>query len=397
MRLLSRLVLLTLVVAAPAFAFPWMVKHNYGSCAACHVDPSGAGQTTLYGRAQSETLLRFKLERPKANEEPDLPKTVNFLWFAELPEAINLSGNVRGGAFIRPSSQAAPVIPLVMATDLYGTVNLGNFVAHATVGPGIKRVEKAIVLPACDPSTSTCGVSLTAREYWAGFKLADEAVMLRAGRMFLPFGLRNNEHYTWVRTLTRTNTNLDQQVGLSASFNSEKLRGELMGIAGNYQTGPDVYRERGYSMFAEYTLAPNAYLMVSSLVTHAGADLETTLPTTRHAHGAALRWAPTESLAILAEGDLLAWQSPNKVDRVGFAAMAQADYELFQGLHLMGTLEGMHQGDTAPAPSLGVWGSVAWYALPHCEFRVDGIYRSLSSQAGASGDFSLLAQLHFFL
>lgn len=397
MRSLWKLALATMLVAAPAFAFPWMVKHKYGSCAACHVDPSGAGQLTLYGRAQAETLVRFKLVKPKPNEEPDLPKSANFLWFLELPDALNLSGNVRGGAFIRPASTTMPVIPLVMATDLYGTVNLGSFVAHVTAGAGIKRTEKAIVAPRCDTNAGACGASFISRELWAGYKLADEAVMLRAGRMFVPFGLRNNEHYTWVRALSHTDTNLDQQVGVSAAYNSEKLRGELMGIAGNYQVGPDAYRERGYSGYAEYSLAPNAYLGVSSLITHAGASLDTAQPTTRHAHGGFVRWAPDDAFALLGEADLLAWQSPNSVDRLGFAALVQGDYELFQGLHFLATLESMHQGDGAPGPSVGVWGSVDWYLMPHCELRLDAIYRALTSQAGTTGDVSVLAQLHFFL
>jgi hypothetical protein len=33
-----------------AWAYPWMVKNHYGSCAACHVDPSGGGQLTAFGR-----------------------------------------------------------------------------------------------------------------------------------------------------------------------------------------------------------------------------------------------------------------------------------------------------------------------------------------------------------
>ena len=308
--------LAALLSAPAALAYPWMVKHNYGSCAACHVDPSGSGQLSPYGRAQADVLVRWRTQpRP---EEEEVPKSANFLWFLELPEVLNLSGNFRGGALIRPGS-SAPVIPLIMASDLYATVNVGPVVAHVTTGLAVKNAGPAAIAPLCDPGQGPCGVQWVAREFWAGAKLADEAVMVRAGRINLPFGLRNNEHTSYVRTLTRTDINVAQQVGLSAAYNSDNLRGELMAILGNFSVGPDAYRERGYSAFGEYALSHNAYLGLSSLIAHAGADVSTGLETTRHAHGLFMRVAPTEKLALLGEANFLAWQSPQKLDRLGFA------------------------------------------------------------------------------
>jgi hypothetical protein len=390
-----RWLILASLVSAPALAFPWMVKHGYGSCAACHVDPSGSGQLTPYGRAQADVLVKWRIETRK--EEEEVPKSANFLWFLELPEFLNLSGNLRGGALIRPGA-TTPVVPLIMATDLNGTVTVGPLVAHVTTGLGVKNQQQAAIAPLCDSSKGACGAQWVAREFWAGAKFAEDAVMVRAGRMNLPFGLRNNEHTSFVRGLTRTDFNVGQQVGASASYNSETLRGEVMGIFGNFQIGPDAYRERGYSAFAEYALSHAAYLGFSSLIAHANADLTTTVETTRHAHGLFARLAPTEKFALLAEADFLAWQSPQKLDRIGFAAWAQADYDLMQGLHLMGTLEGSHTGSGEMGPSLGAWASATWYVLPHVEIRLDNIFRRRSSPgAAAAFEYNLLLQLHLFL
>ena len=52
------LVGLVALLPRPAAAYPWMVSHGYTACAQCHVDPTGAGTLTAYGRAQSEILLR---------------------------------------------------------------------------------------------------------------------------------------------------------------------------------------------------------------------------------------------------------------------------------------------------------------------------------------------------
>ncbi len=407
MQAMVRWFLLGSLLAAPAWAFPWMVKHSYGSCATCHVDPSGAGQLTPYGRAQADVLVRWRTQ-PRKDEE-EVPPSANFLWFLELPELINLSGNFRGGALIRPGA-GAPVVPLIMATDLYATLNVGPFVAHVTTGLGTYTTRAlpysgpAAIAPLCDPAAGPCGLQWVAREFWVGAKFAEDAVMVRAGRMNLPFGLRNNEHTSFVRTLTRTDINVGQQVGLSVAYNSESLRGELMAIVGNFQVGPDVYRERGYSGFAEYSLSHNAYLGVSSLITHAGADICAScvsfgLETVRHAHGVFARFAPSEKLAFLAEADFLISQTPQRIDRIGFAALVQGDLDVMQGLHVMLTGEAAHTGAAQPGPSVGGWVSAAWYFLPHLELRADNIFRRNSQPGALAGTFeySFLLQLHLFL
>ncbi|MEW5743132.1 MAG: hypothetical protein AB1938_29725 [Myxococcota bacterium] len=388
--------LVSLVVAGPAWAFPWMVKHNYGSCAACHVDPSGAGQLTQYGRAQADILVRWHVTPRK--EEDEVSPTANFLWFLELPEWLNLSGNLRGGPYIQ-LAPAVQVAPLLMAAELYGTVNLDRFVLHASGGVGkgpAQYVGPAVVAPVCD---AQCAFSFVSREYYFGAKFADEAVMVRAGKMNLPFGLRNNEHFMYVRQNTRTDINVGQQVGVSAAYNSELLRGEVMAILGNYQLGPDAYRERGYSLFAEYALKPNAYLGLSSLIAWSRADPLLQLPLTRHAHGLFARVAPIESLALLGELDLLVWQQPGLLDRVGFATMVQGDWEPVQGVHVLATVEAAHDGAGQQGPNLGFWFSAAWYLLPHVELRLDNVIRRTAPSPTTSGgvSYSLLLQLHTFL
>lgn len=403
---LVRWFLLATVVAAPAWAFPWMVKHSYGSCATCHVDPSGSGQLTPYGRAQADVLVRWRTQPRK--EEEEVPKSANFLWFLELPDLINLSGNFRYASLIRPTAGPKFVggvfVPLLMATDLYATLNIGPVVAHVTTGVGTYSTRNialnsgpAAILPACDPTLGMCSVQWLAREFWAGVKFADDAVMVRAGRMNLPFGLRNNEHQSFVRQLTRTDINVNQQVGLSASYNSDTVRGELMGIVGNFQISPDIYRERGYSAFAEYSISHNAYVGLSSLITYAGADYFNRIQTVRHAHGAFGRFSPDEKIAILAEADFLAWQSPQVLDRIGFAAWLQGDFEIVQGLHLMATAEAGHTGSGEAGPSVAGWVSAAWYFLPHMELRVDNILKRRSSPGQALFEYSLLVHLHLFL
>ena len=81
------------LLSSPALAYPWMAKHEYGACGACHVDPSGGGQLTPYGRGQADVLVRFRTT--SAGEEGEVAPSSRFLWMFELPDAVNLSGNFR--------------------------------------------------------------------------------------------------------------------------------------------------------------------------------------------------------------------------------------------------------------------------------------------------------------
>jgi hypothetical protein len=205
------LALVTLVAAvafnAPAAAFPSMVRHGYASCQACHVDPSGGGQLTPYGRAQSDLLVGWHVD-PSVVENGEPSPATGLLWgLLTLPDQVNLSGNVRGGALYNTTTEGtgAGLRPLLMAADLAATVNVENVVAHGLIGYGVRNVGPAVVIsPDNGPDNA-----LVAREYWAGARFIDDQLTIRAGRIPLPFGLRNNEHTSLVRSLTRTDADVD--------------------------------------------------------------------------------------------------------------------------------------------------------------------------------------------
>lgn len=374
--------------AGSASAYPWMVKHNYTSCSTCHVDPSGAGQLTTFGRMESERLLRWYPHASPANGVGS-PRA-GWLWFAQLPDWLNLSGNLRFGGLVQPGRQPVAV-PLEMAADLSATVTVAQrLVLHVTGGFGRRDViAPAALLPACDPlAPGECGPSLVTRSFWAGVPLAEGAVMLRGGRLQVPFGLRNNEHDTWVRALTRTDTNVGQQLGAAASYSSGADRFEVMGLMGGFS--PDT-REAGYSALLEHAFRPTLTLGLSSLV---AASTGPQSSVTRHAHGAFVRWAPVTPVVLLAEADVLAWKDSGDA-RVGYAALAQADWEVMQGLHLMLSAESAHRGVIQAGPSLGAWASVAWYFYSHFELRLDNVVRRYDVNAPLT--YMLVAQLHFYL
>lgn len=388
-----------LLASSEADAYPWMIKHQATSCASCHVDPSGAGLLTAYGRVQTEQLVETQYgplpEEPSKNTGP-------FLGLVPVPEWAQLAFSFRGGGLYTQSFNPAvtrpapPTIrPIQMATDLRAGVQTPVFRASASLGFALRRAEAAALTPT-EPGGEN---NLVSREHWLGAVLLDESLFVRAGRMHLPFGIRTVEHTLWVRELTRTDVNDQQQHGLSVTWAGENLRAELMGIAGNYQLQPDAYRERGYSGFVEWAPFPTAAVGVSSLVTFARSSLDRAeADAWRQAHGVFGRWGVNTQLTLLAEVDALV-RSARAIDpAVGFAAWAQADWEPLRGLHGIVSLEAANAAGSGTGAGVGAWLGVSWFAVRAVELRVDAIVRRLPSSSGAAVvSVGGMGQLHLSL
>lgn len=440
-RVLLTVIPLCVLVGYPrdAQAYPWMIRHGYGGCATCHADPSGGELLTKYGRAQGELLLRmhygqdtssarastatqsgsssfddFESFEPKqgslpaptpapekaAPPEPDAgPPASGFLWgLWDTPEPLLFGGSVRLAAFAQGGARVFP-----MQMDVYGQLRLGPILAGGSIGAARVKQSSPNARAAFVTTNQGNDFNVVSRTHYLGVALgSDSAWTVRAGRLNLPFGVRIPEHYAWVRDITRTDRESDQQHGAAVAFSGRALRAEVMGIAGNYQINPDRYRERGYSGFAELLVSSDVGVGVSSLVTVAKADrvsLEQER-TTRGAHGAFARAQLATPLVLLAEADVLHLSRR----ALGYVGFAQLDYELTQGLHLLGTGEALDTGrhDVEPGgfqpeslpgegkPRFGGWASVDWFFLPQLELRVDLIGRQ--DMGGAA-----LAQLHAYL
>jgi hypothetical protein len=241
------------------------------------------------------------------------------------------------------------------------------------------------------------GLLPISRNHWVGIELGDQA-MLRAGRLNLPFGVRIPEHVAWVRDITRTDRESDQQHGIALAYWGGSWRTEGMLVLGNYQLGPDDFRERGYAGYVEYLLSSDLALGVSSqiLQSRSGPHFAPTgTKVLRHAHGVMVRYAPLRELAILAEVDGLKTSGYGR----GFTGFLQGNYQLFRGLHALVTVEALDQGklETPGAVAakgageaiFGVWGGLNWFFLPHFDVRLEAVYRQESAT-------SLQSQLHFF-
>jgi hypothetical protein len=274
---------------------------------------------------------------------------------------------------------------ILMQADARAAIRAGPWRAAASAG-GVTS----------EGSAASLGGSFVSRQHWFGYSFDDDAVLLRAGRIDLPFGIRSVEHTLFVRSATRTDLNDTQQHGVAFAYSGETLRGEVMGIAGNFQVSPDAYRERGYSGYFEWGPHPRAAMGVSSLATHVATDLYLHVANTRQAHGLFGRVAPWRPLVLLLEGDAVLQRPEGGPSRNGYATMLQADIEPWQGLHLVTTGETYRPGGPGVSMSYSGWFGVNWFFAPHADVRIDVMGRHL----GGPIDLNVTAymgQLHIYL
>jgi hypothetical protein len=378
-----------------------MIKHGYSGCGTCHVDPSGAGLLTEYGRAQSELLLATQFGSGKEEEEEASSLSQFGFGLFKLPDWLLLGFSYRGAELLTRAttndaagnqvSTATDKRYVQMVADLRVALRFSRFRASAALGWAPQQASPISI-------TSKDKNNIVSREYWVGWELGQEAGLVRLGRLELPFGLRNVEHTAWVRASTRTDINYNQQDGVALYLGGDTLRGEIMAIAGNFQLQPDEYRERGFSGYIEAMAAPSLAVGLSGLVTRAERGLSTKVPTLRQAYGAHLRWGIFRELGLLAEGDVfLENRLGSGVIQTNSATWTQLDWEPLQGLHIMPALETLQQYGDVGGVSFGEWLTLDWFVWSHVELRIDLTMHQLPQSSGSSSSIAGLFQIHVLL
>ena len=389
------LVLAVFLPAAPAQAYPWMIRHGYTNCSSCHVDPSGWGLLNEYGRAQDQILVPTLWGRAPDEVQP----TPGIMYGAvPLPSWLDVGLSLRGAVLSTTTSGATSWRDILMIADLRAGIQAGPFIASGSIG----YVPVGALLAAV---THQPRDNIVAREHYFGVRVLDQKLYFLLGRTNLPFGLRNVEHNAFVRSATRTDTDSAQEYGVQVVWDGPGLRAALMGIAGNFLIQDASYRQHGYSGYIEGAFSHSFTLGFSSLVTHADKGISqfsnpyvidpfaNASDVWRQAHGLTSRWHVGGPWVLMAEADLLVQSASNVATDWGGTGIFQADVEPIQGLHFILTGEGLRQNQVTSA---GAWFSVSWFFFTYCEARIDTIFTEFGVPGGGSqGTFSVLGQLHF--
>ncbi|MGB5080304.1 MAG: hypothetical protein WBO23_06140 [Burkholderiales bacterium] len=205
MRLASLFAAALSALLAPAAlrAEPYLAVRTGAKCMACHVNPTGGGKRTEFGATYGQTALpaeRLDLAAggtvPAGGPEPAV-------WTGKLNDHFAIGSDLRANA-------RATFTP--HATDAYA-FDLVRAQVYLEVKPIVDRLTIYLDERVAPGAASN-------RETYAMLWTADRSAYVKAGRMFVPFGLRVEDDTAFIRQASGTSFNSSDdgvEVGLETT------------------------------------------------------------------------------------------------------------------------------------------------------------------------------------
>jgi hypothetical protein len=232
-----------LLAASQAFAEPYIAVRTGLKCMQCHVNPTGGGQRNAYGNAYAQTTLAGRFIT--TGDAPEY-------WTGEINRWLAAGGDFRGSA--RGTS-------LPGAEDPPSEFAVNEVLAYLEM-----RLIPDVLSFNVDELIGPRGVSN--RQTYALFRPRDSSVYVKAGRFFLPYGLRIEDDDAFIRQITGVNfANPDTGLEVGIDLGRWSTRFAVTnGTAG----GPEVDDGKQFTAIASY-VAPRWRLGAS--LSHDDADI----------------------------------------------------------------------------------------------------------------------------
>lgn len=310
---LSRLhvvVLLLLVVCAPkAFAEPYIaVKEGY-KCVTCHVSPSGGGMRNVFGNVYARSLLpshTIGAKNPKA-----------FVWTGEMLKYLKVGGNVRGSE---------------RRTSIPGREDKSGWdLDRASLYVALEPVKGKLLLYADQEFGQGDHFN---REAWVRWNF-NQSFYARAGRIFLPFGLRIEDDTAFIRQIPGINFTTPDK-GIEFGYENGPWSAQLA-VSNGTAGGPELDSGKQISLFAVYV---KPWWRVGGSLNFNNSDAG---DRELYAVFAGVRTGP---IAWLAEIDFVVDMGFPDGRRSQLATMLEGNWQLRKGLNLKLTLEHLDPDDT---------------------------------------------------
>ena len=212
------------LVPALAGAEPWLAVIEGQSCGTCHIAASGGGMRNTYGNVYSRSLLPA-YTIGASNQDA-------FVWTGEIFDWLRLGANVRGGW----REVDTPGRATVSDSDL----------ERASVYLAIEPIRDRLMIYADQEFGQGTDFN---REAWARWSF-NPSWYLRAGRIFLPYGLRIEDDTAWIRQIPGINfTTPDRgaEIGLEKGAWSAQFA-----VSNGTAGGDEIDSGKQYSLNATY-------------------------------------------------------------------------------------------------------------------------------------------------
>jgi hypothetical protein len=215
-RALRYLLLPLLLVALEAHAEPYLAVQTGFKCGQCHINPTGGGERTVFGNVFAQTQL--------AAHHLD---TGTDLWTGEINQFLSIGGDLRAQALVTKQPGNA-------ATNDFD-VEQGRIYASANVIPGRLYIYLDEQVAPSSINREAYGVYWSKNHDW----------YVKAGQMYLPFGLRLQDQSALVQQITGINMTAPDQ-GVELGIERGHWDAQLA-ISNGTASGPEVDHGKQYS------------------------------------------------------------------------------------------------------------------------------------------------------
>lgn len=307
---LSLLCLMLLIGCATAHrseAEPYLALTMGLKCSACHVNPTGGGLRTTFGSVWGQTALP---DRTLGDTNP---------WTGELNRHLAIGADLRGGAtwLDQPGSKGLSSFDLTSLrayVDLRPIPEFLAFYVDERLAPGTATNAEAYMR-----------VWTTGRRFY-----------MKAGQLYLPYGIRLQDDSAFTRQATGINFNTPDR-GLELGFDGTRWTAQFA-VTNGTAGGPEVDNGKQWSLRSEY-VAPRWRAGASFNLN----DLAAGTRRMQNVFGG----VKTGPVVWLAEFDYIVDDSAGP-QRKQAAGLAEADWKLAPGQNLKFTAEAFDPDRAAP-------------------------------------------------
>ncbi|MFL6551678.1 MAG: hypothetical protein ACJ8OJ_23520 [Povalibacter sp.] len=300
--MMKRLCILILLLASgAAFAEPYFAVQQGVKCVACHVNPTGGGMRNAFGNTWARTILPAQTIATDVGED----------WNGRLNRFVGVGANLRAsGSYVDTPHQSSQSAFDVDEARLY--------LELSAIEDRLSIYLDQRVAPGGSANMEAYG------RYWS----ANHDWYVKAGQMYLPYGLRIEDDSAFIRQVPGINFDTPDR-GVEVGLETTHMSVQFAVTNGSPQSS-EVDQGKQYSTRAEYV----------NSVWRAGASysLNDADAGQRQLAGvfAGLRTGP---IAWLAEADHVSDEGFAEGKRNQWVGLLEADWRLRQGHNLKVTAE----------------------------------------------------------
>jgi len=293
--------LVCLMLSGTVFAEPYFAVQQGVKCVTCHVNPTGGGMRNAFGDTWARTILPAHTIDTGGGEE----------WSGNLNRFVALGANLRAsGSYVdtphQQSQSAFDVDEARLYLELTAIENRLSVYLDQRVAPGGSNNLEAY------------------GRYWS----ADHSWYIKAGQMYLPYGLRLEDDSAFTRTVPGINMTTPDR-GVEAGLETTHWSAQFA-VTNGTASGSENDQGKQYSARAEYVLS--AWRAGASYSFNDAAAGQRQL-------AGVFTGVRTGPIAWLAEGDYVTDDGFPEGERKQLVGLLEANWLISQGNNLKLTAE----------------------------------------------------------